>query len=346
MAERTLPMATQLARCTSYASAAVVLCVSLAVLGGCRSSQQTAMSNPFMSADRVPPPQSRIPAAGTAVPQYSTDALPPLPTMQPMQPMQPLGALPPSSDITPIPSDGSFARASEPASSRIAMAGDESGIRIPTDESAARFASAPAPLSASPPTTIPVAQPATAQPQALYTASNMPVPTPVISTANQPPANAPNISSWPPADAGAPQVTINPVMDGGRASGLFRDPVVPTQAPALYNQPGYQPQPAYQPSAAPATSPRVALPGAAEMIREEVVPGTINTTSYQVGMAGGEAGQPLTIPPPGYVPASFLPDTTPTPLGDGFRPRGSIRSNPNGGGLNPADVPTIRVTPG
>jgi hypothetical protein len=82
------------------------------------------------------------------------------------------------------------------------------------------------------------------------------------------------------------------------------------------------------------------------MIREEVVPGTINTTSYQVGMAGGEAGPPLTIPPPGYVPPSFLPGTTPTPMGDGFRPRGSIRSNPSTGGLNPANVPTIRVTPG
>jgi hypothetical protein len=333
-------MATQLARRTPNASAAVVLCVGLAVFGGCRSSQQTAMTNPFMSADRVPPPQSRIPAVGTAVPQYSTDALPPLPTMQPMQPMQPLGALPPSSDITPIPSDGSFARASEPSSSRIAMAGDEGGIQIPTDEASTRFASAPAPMPASLPATIPVAQPAAAQPQSLYTASNVPVPTPVVATNNQAPATAPNISSWPPADAGAPQVTINPVVDGGRASGLFRDPVVPAQAPALYNQPGYQP------NTVPATSPRVALPGAAEMIREEVVPGTINTTSYQVGMAGGEAGQPLTIPPPGYVPASFLPDTTPTPLGDGFRPRGSMRSTPASGGLNNADVPTIRVTPG
>ncbi|WP_442481349.1 hypothetical protein [Aeoliella sp. SH292] len=332
-------MATQIARRTSHASAALVLCVGLVVFGGCRSSQQTAMTNPFMSADRVPPPQSRIPAVGTAVPQYSTDALPPLPTMQPMQPMQPLGALPPSSDITPIPSDGSFARASEPSSSRIAMAGDEGGIRIPTDESATRFAAAPPAIPASTPVTIPIAQPAASQPQSLYTASNIPVPTPVVPTTTQPLATAPAINNWPPADAGAPQVTINPVMDGGRASGLFRDPVVPAQAPALYNQPSTQP------SAVPATSPRVALPGAAEMIREEVVPGTINTTSYQVGMAGGEAGQPLTIPPPGYVPASFLPDTTPTPLGDGFRPRGSIRSNPTGN-LNPADVPTIRVTPG
>jgi hypothetical protein len=339
MAERTLPVATHHDRRTTAIGAAVVLCVGLAAFGGCRSGQQAAISNPFMSADRVPPPQSRIPAVGTAVPQYSTDALPPLPNMQQMQPMQPLGALPPSSDITPIPSDGSFARASEPSSSRIAMAGDESGIQIPTDESATRFASAPPAIPASMPATMPIAQPAAVQPQSLYTASNVPVPTPIVSTTNQPLATAPTISNWPPVDAAAPQVTINPVMDSGRASGLFRDPVVPAQAPALYNQPGPQP------SAVPATSPRVALPGAAEMIREEVVPGSINTTSYQVGMAGGEAGQPMTIPPPGYVPASFLPDTTPTPLGDGFRPRGSIRSNPTGG-LNPADVPTIRVTPG
>lgn len=317
--------------------------VAFALLGttamvGCRSSQQTAsISNPFLSADRVPAPASRIPAAGTAQPYYPGQVAPSMPMVpQATQPMQPLGALPPSDDITPLPADGSLVEASQPAAST--LAGNDSAVRIPDDESAMRFAA--------PPTLPEAAAQPNSTPQPLAVASNPPpvATTPTVFRDNQPPPTAPVINNWPPQTDPAPQVTLTPVANEGRAAGLFRDPAVPAEAPPLVDEAAAQPGMA-QPSTVQPTSPRTRIPGAAEMIREEVVPGTINTTSYQVGMAGGGQGDPLVIPPPGYVPSSFEPASPTMPAADGFVPRGTSRERSDSGYANPG-IPTIHVTPG
>jgi hypothetical protein len=61
MAERTLPM--------RRATATTCLLGVILALAGCRT-QSTPMSNPFLAADRVPPPQTQILAPGTAQPYY------------------------------------------------------------------------------------------------------------------------------------------------------------------------------------------------------------------------------------------------------------------------------------
>jgi hypothetical protein len=101
------------------------------------------------------------------------------------------------------------------------------------------------------------------------------------------------------------------------------------------------------PSAVPSSAPRIRVPSSGELIHEEVVPGSIHTTSYQVGMAGGVQGQPMQIPPQGYVPQQFAPQgSAPQPImSDGFRARGTSGQQYPSGGSNPA-VPALTVTPG
>ncbi len=111
----------------------VSLC-ALLLLGavGCQGTQQGGLPNPFLTADRVPAPATRLPAVGAAQPYYPGDAIPSLPTVQP------LGTLGPRPEITPIRSgDGNLA-STEPA------------VRIPSDDTTIRFA-ARRPAEASPP---------------------------------------------------------------------------------------------------------------------------------------------------------------------------------------------------
>ncbi len=314
--------------------AMVLALMGATTLVGCRSSQQTSMSNPFLSADRVPAPGSRIPAPGAAQPYYQGQAAPGMQAVPQAQPMQPLGALPPSDDITPIPADGSLVNAAQPPTA--ALAASDSAVRIPSDESEMRFTAPPLQPAAQPTPQPVVATQPVSTPQPVAVAAN---PTPVATTPtvfrdNQPPPTAPVINNWPPQTNPAPQVTLTPVSNSDQ-TGLFRDPAV-----------GVQPQPLlHESTAQPMTAPRARIPGSAEMIREEVVPGAINTTSYQVGMAGGGQGDPLMIPPPGYVPQSFETAAPTTPASDAFVPRGTSRDR-SPSGFGESSVPTIRVTPG
>lgn len=301
---------------------------------GCRTSQQTAIPNPFLSADRVPAPGSRIPAVGTAQPYYPGDPVPQLPAGQPAMPqpgMVPLGALPPSDDITPIQGEDAFAAASRAPTGQL-LSDRDGGIQIPTDEGTMRFAGVTPRVL--PEATGPVAmsEAAPLQPVAIAAAPAAPTPT-VFRDGQRPAVTTPAINNWPPSASSAPQVMMTPAVDTEPAAGLFRDPRVPAEAPALIDE--------------RSVSPRIRMPGGAELIREEVVPGSINTTSYQVGMAGGGTST-LVIPPPGYVPESFAPATATSnfPPADGFRPRGSSRGNFGSNGHNDAAVATLRVTPG
>lgn len=322
-------------------TAAVVACLlMLSVNVGCRSGQSTAIPSPFM-ADRVPAPASRIPAAGSAQPYYPGDALPPLPASQPA--VQPLGTLVPSSDIAPLAS--ATPPKSEPRIASDTQIGGDSLVRIPEDNLSLRFAVRPEPenlptVAATTNSLNPTSQPAAPLDINSPAASN------TLAVANTTPTafrdqhsvqpTAPVISNWPPVEAPLAQATLTPAVNSQPASGLFREPAVPAQAPPLIRGAVSQ----------PAVSPRVRMPGADQMIREPVVPGSINTTSYQVGMAGGGANQTMLIPPPGYVPEAFTPapSTAPLSAADGFRARGSSRTR-FGDETSGRAIPSIRVTP-
>src|SRR3954470_24664414 len=61
----------------SYVSACAMIALTLG-LGGCRSSSSGIAGSPFMSPDRVPPPNTRALLPGQAQPYYQGDPLPPL----------------------------------------------------------------------------------------------------------------------------------------------------------------------------------------------------------------------------------------------------------------------------
>jgi hypothetical protein len=89
--------------------AVAVLWVAIG-LSGCRG-QQTAMTNPFLSPDRVPPPATRTVAPGTAQPYYPGE---PLPSMQSAAPATLPASVAGSSDVAAA---NTLAWSSEPAPS-------------------------------------------------------------------------------------------------------------------------------------------------------------------------------------------------------------------------------------
>ena len=94
-----------------------ILAISVATLlcAGCKNQQGSA-PNPFMSADRVPPPATRTPAPGTATPYYPNDPLP---------------AMPPNASTPPaaFPAD-QFAQTTTPTEGAIALPTDQQPVRI------------------------------------------------------------------------------------------------------------------------------------------------------------------------------------------------------------------------
>ncbi len=141
---------------------ALSLALLCTLLIGCRSKTPT-VTNPFNTADRVPPPAMRVGPGGEA--SYYPQAAPTYPPAQggapatfapgqttpsgyPAAPVQGGGAYPPAGSYTPTPPGpapgsatpyyGAEASRRAPLSASLA-AGDS--IRVPTDASALRFAS-------------------------------------------------------------------------------------------------------------------------------------------------------------------------------------------------------------
>ena len=141
-----------------------LLCtLALVLLGGCRS-QSTAMTNPFLAPNRVPPPATRTLLPGTAQPYYQGDPLPTSPAIgappvgvvpgtaypsaTPTYAPQPAGTVPPGGwNTTPqaIPQGSSSYNALpstvQPASA-IAPVMEQPSIQIQPDQQSLRFAGA------------------------------------------------------------------------------------------------------------------------------------------------------------------------------------------------------------
>lgn len=304
----------------------LTLCCAVALLGlsGCRTSQQSSIPNPFLTADKVPPVPTRIPAQGTAQPYYPSNAAPPLP------PSGPLGTLAPSPYVTPIGVSRIPASTGRELTASVASA--EPAMKIPQDNSSMRFAShAPIASANHGATALAPAQPNISAPITNNTVVNSAAAPRTTGTDASVAFVQPTLTSFTPAEL-APVAEPFGQVDGGARSGLFREPRVRPQAPPLIQQ---------------SSSPRIRLPNANTRIEQQVVtPDTINTTSYQVGMAGAGQMQQSIIPPPGYVPHSLAePARFDAPaISDGFRPRGTARraavQNPPA-----SSVPRITVVP-
>jgi hypothetical protein len=138
-------------RCRTATAIGIFVAFSCA---GCQS-QQTALTNPFMAPDRVPPPATRVVAPGAAQPYYPGD---PLPASH-------------ASAATPNPTVAAAAApapnaAPAPASPPSALAfSNERTVSVPADDSSLRFA-----LPSPPPATNVASSPAPSQPPAPPTA--------------------------------------------------------------------------------------------------------------------------------------------------------------------------------
>jgi hypothetical protein len=191
-----------------------------AALVGCRNQQ--AMTNPFLTPDRVPPPSTRIIAPGTAQPYYPGDPLPgaavaPPAVTTPAAPpatAYPGGAYPPSTTPLTTPPGGwgayppqalaapasSPAAAVQPATAEIPMgpASPSDAVRMPGDALPLRFP-APQPQSFGP-----SAEPITPTP-ASPPAARMPIQSILPLSGAQPVPPAPAGSFPPNAGAQSPQ---------------------------------------------------------------------------------------------------------------------------------------------
>jgi len=130
------------------------IAAALSGVGGCANQQ--GMSNPFTTADRVPPPTTQFLQPGAGQPYYQGDPLPPLPQGGFQQ-----GALqaPPAAFAQAQPAQP----IQDATAQRVVQAAyNEPAVAIPNDNSDLRMAYVPP----TPPAPAPAAQPRPIQPQA------------------------------------------------------------------------------------------------------------------------------------------------------------------------------------
>jgi hypothetical protein len=289
-----------------FATTCAMIALAL-TLAGCRSSSTGIAGSPFMSPDRVPPPNTRALQPGQAQPYYQGD---PLPAMQ-------SAANGPATSIATLPNDVDSRSASgrtlawaqpgtaAPTTTQISLApaspapqpqsvvtAGEASVAVPSDGDPLRFPF-PAPpakevdapiASAVPP---PVQQPPSVQPVAV-----------------QPPQNVVQASYNAPIPSALPlprQVTTPPQQ----VTSPWRAPHLAQAAPT----PPYAPQTVpFQPnSAAPVASP--AAP---------IVPANAMAATLRAVESPAQPGDPMPrVRIPGYVASQVS--------ADGFRPRTNMQ---------------------
>ncbi|TWT75925.1 hypothetical protein Pla123a_27100 [Posidoniimonas polymericola] len=259
-----------------------LLGVALAALlaTGCQN-QQGAAANPFASADRVPPPATRIPSSPAPQPYYQgadDDVAPPAtfvaaPTAQQLQPTQ---------------------RASTPPAT---FAAGESAIGLPTDNQPLRLGT-PAQQSA------PAQVGASAQ---LAAASSPPAMAPAAMQAQQPPTSpdfspvTPPVSlAWgagspPPATYAASPAAVTPPP---------ADPAMAYQPAPRVRLPGYATPVSYQ---APVGQAPTSQPAAGPI-------GTVQITELPTPHYQQPAPTNAAATGDGFQPRGASPRSTPTPV--------------------------------
>jgi hypothetical protein len=291
----------------SYVAACAMIALALGV-GGCRSSSSGVAGNPFMSPDRVPPPNTRALLPGQAQPYYQGD---PLPAMQSATnpPATAIAALPNEADsrsssgrtlawaqpgsAAPAPTPASIAPLGPAAPQPIAAA-NEAAVAVPTDGNPLRF-----PL------------PAPREPEAIApVAATVPTPAashPIQPIAAQQPAGV-QLASFnaPVASAYQTPVSVPTMTPPQQVASPWRSPQVVQATPPLA---AYTPQPvAAQPYG---VSP--VAPPASPAIPVNIVAATLRAVE-----SPPQPGDPIPrIRVPGYVAAQTS--------ADGFRPRTSMQ---------------------
>jgi hypothetical protein len=233
----------------SYAATCAMIALAL---GGCRSSSTGMAGSPFMSPDRVPPPNTRALLPGQAQPYYQGD---PLPALQSAagSPATAIAALPNDAEArsasgrtlawaqpgaaAPSPAPTSVPPAapiSQPESQ--AIAASEASVAVPNDGDPLRF---PLPAPKPPETAAQIASAAPAPTQSQ----------PVQPLAVQTPPNVVQTTYNAPIPSAQPLPVSSPTLNAPQqqVASPWRSPQVAQAATA----PAYAPQPfAVQPSGA------------------------------------------------------------------------------------------------
>jgi hypothetical protein len=290
--------------------AATCAMIALA-LSGCRSSSSGIAGSPFMSPDRVPPPNTRALAPGQAQPYYQGD---PIPAMQSAanRPATSIAALPNEPDsrsasgrtlawaqpgtAAPSPAPTSLAPAvssPQPQPQQPIVAASEASVAVPNDTDPLRF---PLPAPQVPVTVAPIASaaPIPTPSQPVQPVAVQPTPTVLQASYNAP------IPSAPPLPTNAPPMTAQP-----QVASPWRSPQV-AQAPAT---PTYSPPPiAPQPYGVAL----IALPAPPS------APASTMTATLRAVESPPQPGDPMPrVRMPGYVASQTA--------ADGFRPRTSMQ---------------------
>jgi hypothetical protein len=294
----------------SFAAKCALISIALS---GCRSSSSGIAGSPFMSPDRVPPPNTRALLPGQAQPYYQGDPLPALQSAA-NQPATAIAALPNEADARSASGrtlawaqPGAAAPSPTPTSLALPVAPlqpgpqpqsiatvNEASVAVPNDVDPLRF---PLPAPKAPETAAPIASaaptPTPAQPV-------QPVAAPAPSNVVQTTYNAP-IPSAPPLPISSPTISLP-----HQVASPWRSPQVAQTARA----PAYVPQPvAMQPLAAPAP---LALPA------PPAVPANTMAATLRAVESPAQPGDPMPrVRIPGYVASQVS--------ADGFRPRTSMQ---------------------
>lgn len=334
---------------------AAMFALVLFASAGCQT-HPTAMTNPFASPDRVPPPSTRTLLPGQAAPYYQGD---PLPSMQGSTTQRPAAVASAaannstnSTDSTAQNADNRPTPAREPAlafsnESSVAIPSDDDPLRTPlptpAEKSAVAAASATQPASTlaaakSPFQTVhqasfnqPIPQ---ASGQGSLAAANSAPSELAIAPAPQPMWRSPRIAQ----PSGAAPISLAPPPSGPRLAG------VPTLQNPLSSGTPFSPAPATPsmgvrlravPSPAPqpveSSAPRIRLPGyspqpaSAQNGVEQAAYYTSNVPVAPGSSWPGGVMQTVQITPLNAMAYNPAPGPTVAIAGDGFRPRGSMR---------------------
>jgi hypothetical protein len=293
----------------SFAAACAMIALALG-LSGCRSSSSGIAGSPFMSPDRVPPPNTRVLLPGQAQPYYQGD---PLPAMQ-------SAANPPATAIAALPNEAETRSASgrtlawaQPGAAapsptpnslvttapaplqqlQTAASSTESLVAVPNDGDPLRF---PLPAPQSPPSAAPIA-------------SATPLPTqrqPAQAVGTQPPSNVLQASYNAPIPSAAPLPVSAPRMNPPQqAVSPWRSPQLAQAAPVPSSVP--QQLAVQQYGTAP-----LALPS------PPAIPGNTMAATLRAVESPAQPGDPIPrVRMPGYVASQVS--------ADGFRPRTSMQ---------------------
>lgn len=304
----------------SYAAACVIIALAISS-GGCKSSSGMAGS-PFMSPDRVPPPNTRAIQPGQAQPYYQGDPLPAMQSAAGPQPTaiaalpaeaetrtpsgrtlswaQPGAAAPSAASLIPLVSaPAQFTAAPPVPQAPPVVAATEAPVGVPTDGDPLRF---PLPVTQPPESAAPIAS----APVLPANVQANPAAQPAQLAAAAPPSNVQLATYDTPVQFASPtQINLPVVNAPQQAASPWRSPQV---APAA-STPNYAPQPvpAQQFNAMPST------PAAPQPIPPNTMAATLRAVE-----APPQPGDPMPrVRMPGYVASQTS--------ADGFRPRTSMQ---------------------